>query len=223
MGLLGERKLTAQQRAESLREEADQLLAAPEGPEPSPEPAESDRAVGRRTGPARRRRPVSVAPFWSEGLHHLSTLPVDCQRILTVPADRERTSDEGALACTEFVGALDLSQTPAKIEGVRSKANRLVGREWPGKDASERFALADGVVPSGRTPSPVAVFGGGGGLGQMSGPAPGQPYAQCRRARAHRLARAFGPGDRSERRVGRRAVLLSARRPLLPHPARSWP
>lgn len=49
MGLLGERKLTAQQRAESLREKADQLLAAPEGPEPSPEPAESDRAVGRRT------------------------------------------------------------------------------------------------------------------------------------------------------------------------------
>ncbi|MFJ5044482.1 hypothetical protein [Streptomyces sp. NPDC088719] len=49
MGLLEERKLTAQQRAESLREEADQVLAAPEGPEPPPEPAESDRAVGRRT------------------------------------------------------------------------------------------------------------------------------------------------------------------------------
>lgn len=70
-GLLEERKLTAQQRVESLREEADQVLAAPEGPRPPPEPAESERAVGRWTaGEA----PVSgsVVPPWCEGLHHLS-------------------------------------------------------------------------------------------------------------------------------------------------------
>jgi hypothetical protein len=86
----------------------------------------------------------SVVPAWREGLG-LSALSADYQRIMTVLSDRERNSEDEALACKELTGVLGLDATAAKREGVRSKANRLVARGWLVKDAKGRFRLAQGV------------------------------------------------------------------------------
>lgn len=165
MGLLEERELGARQRVESLREEADRVLAALRDAElawerfvitretldevltPSGEPgaAESSGVEGVTPRPAA--GPVvagSVVPAWREGLG-LSALSADYQRIMTVLSDRERNSEDEALACKELTGVLGLDGTAAKREGVRSKANRLVARGWLVKDAKGRFRLAQGV------------------------------------------------------------------------------
>lgn len=64
---------------------------------------------------------------------------------MTVLSDRERNGEDEALVCKEIAGVLGLDETAAKVEGVRSKANRLVARGWLVKDVRGRFRLADGV------------------------------------------------------------------------------
>jgi hypothetical protein len=86
----------------------------------------------------------SVVPVRREGMG-LAALSEDYQRIMAILSDRERTGEDGALACTELTGALGLDGLAAKREGVRSKANRLVARGWLVKDAKGRFRLADDV------------------------------------------------------------------------------
>ncbi|MFG2585087.1 hypothetical protein [Streptomyces malaysiensis] len=54
-----------------------------------------------------------------------SVLAPDCQRIVSVLA-----SDAGreGMRCQQLAMALDLEAVPAKVEGLRSKAKRLVER-----------------------------------------------------------------------------------------------
>lgn len=41
--------------------------------------------------------------------------------------------------------AFGMDVVPAKVEGLRSKAKRLVARGWPAEPAPGRFTLAQGV------------------------------------------------------------------------------
>ncbi|MET7686371.1 hypothetical protein [Streptomyces sp. NPDC005423] len=165
MGLLEERELGARQRVESLREEADRVLAALRDAElawerfvitretleevlaPPGEPEVPEPSGGQVVVPGPAAGPVvagSVVPVWREGLG-VPALSVDYQRIMTVLSDRERNGEDEALVCKEIAGVLGLDETAAKVEGVRSKANRLVARGWLVKDVRGRFRLADGV------------------------------------------------------------------------------
>ncbi|MCX4650262.1 MULTISPECIES: hypothetical protein [unclassified Streptomyces] len=160
IGLLEERERAAAERVEVLRTEADRVLAAlreaeldwerfvvsretvvevlagPDGvseadtlasgdPEPSPSPSG---AV-----------PGSVVPEWCEGLV-VSVLSPEYQRIMTVLIAAQR-----ALFCLELASELGVEPVAAKVEGVRSKANRLVRQGWLVKEPSGRFALRAGV------------------------------------------------------------------------------
>ncbi|MET7520405.1 hypothetical protein ABZS88_45175 [Streptomyces sp. NPDC005480] len=158
IGLLEERERAAAERVEVLRTEADRALAAlreaeldwerfvvsretvvevlagPDGvaeadtlasgdPEPSPSGAV----------------PGSVVPEWCEGLV-VSVLSPEYQRIMTVLIAAQR-----ALFCKELASELGVEPVAAKVEGVRSKANRLVRQGWLVKEPSGRFALRAGV------------------------------------------------------------------------------
>ena len=78
-------------------------------------------------------------PVWHEGLE-VSVLSPDYQRIMGILA-----GSGTALICKEITSALGLEQVPAQVEGVRSKANRLVDRGWLAKEPSGRFMLAPGL------------------------------------------------------------------------------
>lgn len=168
VGLLEERERGARQRVEVLREEADRVLAelrdaelfwerfvtarevlaevltgpddgadvemvaVPTGESISPAPASAGGAVS-----------GSVVPVRREGLE-VSALSEDYQRIVEVLA-----ACETALVCKEITAALGLERVPAKVEGVRSKANRLVNRGWLVKEPSGRFTLAAGLRGAG--------------------------------------------------------------------------
>jgi hypothetical protein len=165
MGLLEEHELGARQRVESLREEADRVLAALRDAElawerfvitretleevlaPPGEPGAAGSFGVEGVTPRPVPGPVvagSVVPAWREGLG-VAALSEDYQRIMTVLSDRDRNSEGEALACKELAGVLGLDQSAAKIEGVRSKANRLVARGWLVKDERGHFRLADCV------------------------------------------------------------------------------
>ncbi|WP_425834092.1 hypothetical protein [Streptomyces fractus] len=163
IGLLEERERAAAQRVEVLRAEADRVLAAlreaeldwerfvvsretvvevladPDGvveadppesgdPEPSPSPSPSPSGAV----------PGSVVPAWCEGLK-VSALSPEYQRMLAV-----LTASASALTCKDLAAGLGVEPVAAKLEGVRSKANRLVRRGWLVKEPSGRFALAAG-------------------------------------------------------------------------------
>jgi hypothetical protein len=168
VGLLEERERGARQRVEVLREEADRVLAelrdaelfwerfvtAREvlaevlaGPGHGAAVEEAAMPVAGNAGPM----PMptggavsgSVVPVWREGLE-VSALSEDYQRIMEVLA-----ATETALVCKEIAATLGLERVPAKVEGVRSKANRLVGRGWLVKEPSGRFTLAAGLRGAG--------------------------------------------------------------------------
>ncbi|HCA84087.1 MAG TPA: hypothetical protein DEQ61_00385 [Streptomyces sp.] len=168
IGLLEERERAAAERVEVLRAEADRVLAAlreaeldwerfvvaretvvevlagPDGvakadtpvlgdsePSPSPSPSPSGAVPG------------SVVPAWCEGLV-VAVLSLEYQRIMAV-----LTAGEGALSCKELAAGLGVEPVAAKVEGVRSKANRLVRQGWLVKEPSGRFALSAGVRGAG--------------------------------------------------------------------------
>lgn len=60
----------------------------------------------------------------------MTALGPDYQRITDLLADRRRSGSRGAMGCQEITAALGLDVVPAKVEGVRSKAKRLVERGW---------------------------------------------------------------------------------------------
>jgi hypothetical protein len=166
VGLLEERERGARQRVEALREEADRVLAelrdaelfwerfvtarevlaevlagpgdgadveevavpAAEITAPTPTPTPGGGAV-----------PGAMVPVWHEGLE-VSVLSPDYQRIMGIVG-----GSGTALTCKEIASTLGLEQVPAKVEGVRSKANRLVGRGWLVKEPSGRFTLEPGL------------------------------------------------------------------------------
>ncbi|CAL9673870.1 hypothetical protein SUDANB15_07613 (plasmid) [Streptomyces sp. enrichment culture] len=165
IGLLEERERAAAQRVEVLRAEADRVLAAlreaeldwerfvvsretvlevlagPDGAEEADTPASGDPeppSPSSSSSPSGA-VPGSVVPAWCEGLV-VAVLSPEYQRIMTV-----LTAAEGALSCKEITAGLGVEPVAAKVEGVRSKANRLVRRGWLAKEPSGRFALSTGV------------------------------------------------------------------------------
>lgn len=78
-------------------------------------------------------------PAWCEGLV-VAVLSPEYQRITGVLIAAQR-----ALSCKELAAGLGVEPVAAKVEGVRSKANRLVRQGWLVKEPSGRFALRAGV------------------------------------------------------------------------------
>ncbi|WP_374106046.1 hypothetical protein [Kitasatospora sp. RG8] len=166
VGLLEERELAARQRVESLREEADRILAeladaetdwerwviarervdqvlsGPRGQEDltAPEGKPSEPVA---PGPARAAVAGSVVPVQREGLD-VTALAPDYERIVRLLADRQRSGGDGAMGCQEIAAVLGLEVVPAKVEGVRSKAKRLVERGWLAEEVPGRFSIAAG-------------------------------------------------------------------------------
>ena len=168
LGLLEAREVAARVRVEDLREAAARAAAVLEAAE-----IELDRRVIAReelvealavsaaettavTEPETESVPASVplpgttVPPWREGLPATALAP-DYQRILGMLAGR---SGQEAVRAREIavVLGLGLEPTPAKVEGVRSKARRLAERGWVVQEAS-------GMFSAGR--KPVAGPGGG--------------------------------------------------------------
>lgn len=56
-----------------------------------------------------------------------SVLAADYQRIVEV---LESDAGRAGLRCQQLAASLGLEAVPAKVEGLRSKANRLVERGW---------------------------------------------------------------------------------------------
>ncbi|WP_405021347.1 hypothetical protein OHV05_34990 [Kitasatospora sp. NBC_00070] len=142
MGLLEVRETAARVRVEELRAEVDRVLA---------ELADAQAVLERRTiacaelaealaGPGVEEpvRPVSVpvvvkvpvagsgVPVWREGLS-MDVLALDYRRLVGV---LEAEPGGAGLRAGELAGRLGLARVPAKVEGVRSKAKRLVERGW---------------------------------------------------------------------------------------------
>jgi hypothetical protein len=165
VGLLEQRELAARRRVDGLREEADRIhaeLAAAE--QEWQEWTVARRRVDAVLAPGGRVdvreaeglpapgdavKPGSQVPVWREGLAW-SVLPVDYQRILTALADRSRLH-QGPLTCQEMAAAFGMDVVPARVEGLRSKAKRLVARGWLIEPGAGRFTPAAGVAGPGGT------------------------------------------------------------------------
>lgn len=92
-------------------------------------------------------KPRSQVPVWREGLA-LSVLSVDYQRIVQALADRARLR-QGPLNCQEMAAMFGLDVVPARVEGQRCKAKRLVARGWLTEPSSGQFTLAKGAAGPG--------------------------------------------------------------------------
>ncbi|MFI9210493.1 hypothetical protein ACIGW7_20470 [Streptomyces sp. NPDC053253] len=162
VGLLEQRELAARRRVDELREEADRVQAelavaeqdwkewavararvgevlAPAdetGPEPLPPLPPLSKATAAKV--------KSQVPVWCPGLAW-SELSVDYQRILQALADRHRLR-QGPLTCQEMAALFGLDAVPAKVEGLRSKAKRLVARGRLVEPQSGRFMLSAGAA-----------------------------------------------------------------------------
>ncbi|WP_329138140.1 hypothetical protein OG552_29800 [Streptomyces sp. NBC_01476] len=170
VGLLEQHELVARRRVDGLREEADRIqaeLAAAEqewqewmvarrrvdavlapgagtaGTEVSSDPSDAEMP----SPPGDAIRPRSQVLVWREGLAR-SVLSVDYQRIVQVLADRSRLH-QGPLTCQEMAAVFGMDVVPARVEGLRSKAKRLVARGWLTEPGPGRFTLAKGVAGPG--------------------------------------------------------------------------
>ncbi|MER7672301.1 hypothetical protein ABTY61_28105 [Kitasatospora sp. NPDC096128] len=166
VGLLEERELAARQRMESLREAAERILAelaaaesdwerwviarervgqvlsAPCGQE-MPTVPEDKHSGQAEPAPVRTPAVGSVVPVRREGLD-VSALAPDYQRIVNLLADHQRSAAGEAMGCQEMAAVLGLEVVAAKVEGVRSKAKRLVERGWLAERVPGRFSIAGG-------------------------------------------------------------------------------
>ncbi|MEU2251193.1 hypothetical protein [Streptomyces sp. NPDC019224] len=86
--------------------------------------------------------PGTTVPSWRDGLP-ATVLAPDYQRILGMVANR---SGQEPARAKEIAVALGLEPTPAKVEGVRSKARRLAERGWLVQEVSGMFSACRGVV-----------------------------------------------------------------------------
>ncbi|MEU9954005.1 hypothetical protein [Streptomyces sp. NPDC047939] len=170
VGLLEQHELAARRRVDGLREEADRIqaelavaeqewsewvvarervgavLSAPGGDSAGvvtevPEGVVTGAEVEVAAPLVVKAR--SQVPMWREGLAG-TALSVDYQRILAAIEDRVRLG-QGPLTCQEMASAFGLDVVPAKVEGLRSKAKRLVARGWLAEPAPGRFTLARSV------------------------------------------------------------------------------
>ncbi|MFF9221637.1 hypothetical protein [Streptomyces viridosporus] len=76
--------------------------------------------------PVRKAVAGSVVPHRTEGMT-VSVLAPDYQRIVSV---LESEAGHEGMRCQQLAAALGLQAVPAKVEGLRSKAKRLVERGW---------------------------------------------------------------------------------------------
>ncbi|MFJ1758656.1 hypothetical protein, partial [Kitasatospora sp. NPDC088134] len=88
--------------------------------------------------------PGSVVPVWRDGLD-AGVLAPDYRRLVDVLAGGGGSGGE-AMDCRQLAVALGLEAVPAKVEGVRSKAKRLVARGWLAEARPGAFSVvASGV------------------------------------------------------------------------------
>ncbi|WP_432190371.1 hypothetical protein [Streptomyces sp. Tue6028] len=161
MGLLEERETAARVRVEELQAEADRVLAelgeaetvlerrviaraklaeALAAPGPVVEvPAAEPQDVMPKVLAAKGRAPVAgaIVPRRREGATAEAIAP-DYRRIVELLETELPDGGEGLMA-KEMTARLGLELVPAKIEGVRSKAKRLVERGWLALAPSGRF------------------------------------------------------------------------------------
>ncbi len=166
LGMLEEREAAARVRLEGLREEAARLAEVLEAAE-----IELDRRVIAReelvealavsaaetTAMTEAEQetacspvPGSTVPPWRDGLP-VRVLAPDYQLILDVLEER-RSAGRGPAKAKEIAVGLGLETTPAKVEGVRSKARRLAERGWLMQETS-------GMFSAGRRPATVPDAG----------------------------------------------------------------
>ncbi|MFJ5678445.1 hypothetical protein [Streptomyces sp. NPDC093097] len=69
----------------------------------------------------------------------------DYQRILGV-LEEGRAAGRGPLKAREIAVELGLERTPAKVEGLRSKARRLAERGWLVQESAGTFGAGRGPV-----------------------------------------------------------------------------
>ncbi|MCX5388444.1 hypothetical protein [Streptomyces sp. NBC_00094] len=157
LGMLEERETAARVRGEGLREEVARLAEVLEAAEVELDQrviareelvealeawsAETTTTAGTE---AEEKAVLSLAPVsgstvrpWREGLPVTVPAP-DYQRILGV-LEQRRSTGHGPLRAKEIAVELGLDATPAKVEGLRSKARRLAERGWLLLEASGAF------------------------------------------------------------------------------------
>jgi hypothetical protein len=116
------------------RETVGQVLAEPSSCEGMPVAVPD-----RRPQPEAGAVPGSMVPVWREGLGAVVLAP-DYRQIMVIVAERGGE----AVDCRQLAAALGLELVPAKVEGVRSKAKRLVARDWLVEAVPGRFSVAAG-------------------------------------------------------------------------------
>ncbi|MFH9677593.1 hypothetical protein ACH4L5_35755 [Streptomyces sp. NPDC017405] len=90
--------------------------------------------------------PGSTVPPWRDGLP-VTVLTPDYQRIILGVLEERPSAGQGSLKAREIAVQLGLETTPAKVEGVRSKARRLAERGWLGQETSGMFSAGRRPVP----------------------------------------------------------------------------
>jgi hypothetical protein len=169
VGLLEQHELAARRRVDGLREEADRIQAelavaelewqewavarrrvdvvlAPGSSadqEVASDPLDADVPSPLEDAV----KPRSQVPVWRGGLA-CSVLSVDYQRIVRALADRSRLR-QGPLTCQEMAAEFGMDVVPARVEGLRSKAKRLVARGWLAEPRPGQFTLAKGAAGPG--------------------------------------------------------------------------
>jgi hypothetical protein len=167
LGMLEEREAAARVRVEGLREEVVRLaevleaaeieldrrviareelveaLAVSAAESTAVTEAEAEEEAVLSLAPV----PGSTVPAWREGLP-VTVLAPDYQRIVGV-LEQRRSTGHGPLRAKEIAVELGLGATPAKVEGLRSKARRLAERGWLFLEASGAFSAGrrSGAVP----------------------------------------------------------------------------
>ncbi|MDJ0467142.1 hypothetical protein [Streptomyces sp. H27-C3] len=179
MGLLEEREMAARVRAEELRAQVERIAA---------ELGEAEAVLGRRViaraelaealaagaeetdvlVPGPRKVPTAVekvpvtgstVPRRRQGLT-LQALAPDYRRLVELVESGPGGGD--GVSAKDLAVELGLELVPAKIEGVRSRAKRLVEREWLAASPSGRFTPRQ---PTATAPAAVGQPGGGRGGG----------------------------------------------------------
>ncbi|MFJ8391169.1 hypothetical protein ACIQ9Q_43455 [Streptomyces sp. NPDC094438] len=177
MLLVEEREAAARARAEELRTEAERVLAELAEAEAVLErrmiaTAElAETLAGRDEMPDEPAAPVceatevvtapvvgSVVPRWHAAAT-VEALSVDYRRIVEL-VEAEPGAGEG-ISAKGLAERLGLEAVPAKIEGVRSKAKRLVERGWLTASPTGRFMPREPIATALRTAGTPSGRGGG--------------------------------------------------------------
>ena len=164
LGMLEERETAARVRVEGLREEVARLAEVLEAAEidldrrviareelvealaasAAETTAVTQAGAEEEAEPSLAPVPGSTVPPWREGLP-VTVLAPDYQRILSV-LEQQRSTGHGPLRAKEIAVELGLDATPAKVEGLRSKARRLAERGWLLLESSGAFSASRRTV-----------------------------------------------------------------------------